>query len=347
MKPLNNDRGAVLVFITLMIVLLMVMVGMGLDTGQMTFTRSQGQGAVDAAALAAVSGLPSGATPAASDAQVKSRLIAFNSTNNYVNSKPSGNPLTDKNLTYVQYNDTTGVITALPDITGANGVRVALEKTNPYSGASAGTEIETPAFLTPLMNLFGGSAPGSNDVNVSAVAALKSVPGIPIAVMVQECKGADVNPNVKLRQTNAKTDNSCWTTYTDNPPSANRIQALFRASRTCEDLPASSDLVTIGTPIELNNGQQAADYDEAYDLFMTKHPGRCWYVPIIPDSTKCNQTSPILDWAKICPTDVVKQPQQKNEPKYIQASVQCQQNLFTPVGLCFSSRLVREPGKGY
>jgi Flp pilus assembly protein TadG len=340
MTQLNNDRGAVLVFITLMIVLLMVMVGMGLDTGQLTFTRSQGQGAVDAAALAAVSGVPYGT---GADAQVKSRLVAFNSTNNYVNSKPSGNPLTSANLTYVQYNDTSGAITALPDIAGANGVRVALEKTNPYSGANAGTEIATPAFLTPLMNLFGGSAPGSNNVNVSAVAALKATPGLPIALMVKLCNGSSITQDVKLVQSNAKVDNSCWTTYTDNPPSEKRVRELFANMKTCSDLPGSSELITIGTLIEIQNGQDTKTYSAAEDLFSA-YPGRCWYVPVLPDSTKCNQSDPIQDWAQICPINVVKD----GSDKYILASVQCQQSLYSATaGLCFSSRLVREPGKGY
>ena len=57
MKPIKNDRSAVLVFVTLMIVLLMIMVGMGLDTGHLAYIRSQGQPAVDAAALAAASAI--------------------------------------------------------------------------------------------------------------------------------------------------------------------------------------------------------------------------------------------------------------------------------------------------
>ena len=59
MKHLENQRGAVLIFVTLMIVLLLIMVGLGLDTGSLTYSRNQGQAAVDAAALSAVSGLPS------------------------------------------------------------------------------------------------------------------------------------------------------------------------------------------------------------------------------------------------------------------------------------------------
>jgi uncharacterized membrane protein len=49
MNVLANQRGTVIVFITLMVVLLMIMVGMGLDTGMLTYTRATGQSAVDAA----------------------------------------------------------------------------------------------------------------------------------------------------------------------------------------------------------------------------------------------------------------------------------------------------------
>jgi Flp pilus assembly protein TadG len=318
------------------------MVGMGLDTGQFTYTRSQGQAAVDAAALAAVSGLP--VSSLGNETQVIDRVKAFNSKNDYVQS--GANPLGGANITYVQYNDATGAIVPLPNIVGANGVRVALEQTNPHTSTSAGTGITSPAFLTPLMKLLGQSAPSTIDVSVSAVAALRAVPGIPIAIMANLCNGASTTPDVYLRQSNAKTDNSCWTTYTDNPPSANRVQALFSASRTCSGLPASSDLVTIGTAIELDNGQQASTYAEAYDLFITQKHGECWYVPVIPNATKCNLSDPILDWAKICPTEVVKQTKDK-DPMYVKASVTCQQSLFSAKNnLCFSSRLLRDPQSG-
>ena len=78
MKVLRNDHGSVLVFITLMVVLLMVMVGMGLDTGQLGYTRSTGQPAVDASALAAVSALP-----LRDIAKIQSRATAFNSKNTF------------------------------------------------------------------------------------------------------------------------------------------------------------------------------------------------------------------------------------------------------------------------
>ena len=60
MKAVRDDRGFAMVFATLMVVLLLIMVGMGLDTGHLAYVRSQGQPAVDAAALAAASAVPSG-----------------------------------------------------------------------------------------------------------------------------------------------------------------------------------------------------------------------------------------------------------------------------------------------
>ena len=44
MSSLKNEKGSVLVFITLMIVLLMIMVGLGLDTGQLAYSRCDGTG---------------------------------------------------------------------------------------------------------------------------------------------------------------------------------------------------------------------------------------------------------------------------------------------------------------
>jgi Flp pilus assembly protein TadG len=338
MGTTRNEKGSVLVFATLLIVLLMIMVGLGLDTGQLTYVRSQGQTAVDAAALTAVSGLPVGA------GQVTGRVDDFNSTNDYVES--STNKIGTANITYVQYNDSSGAIVDLPGIANANGVRVALEQKNPYTGAASGTGITTPVFLTPLLNLFGSTAPAKADISVSAVAALKALPGIPIAIMTKLCNGSSTVANVKLRETNANIDNSCWTTYTENPPSASRVQELFVNSKTCSGLPVQTDLITIGTQIELNNGQQASTYNEAHQLFIADEPGKCWMVPVVPNSTKCNQSDPILDWAKICPTAVVKHTQ-GNEPKYITVDLTCNQNLFRiNDNLCFSPRLVRDTKSG-
>ena len=149
MHVINNQRGSVLIFVTLSIVLLLIMVGMGLDTGHLVYVRAQGQAAVDAAALAAASAIPTGSTT-----QVNDRAAAFNSKNNYADS--SNNWISDKNITYVQYSPTDGSInTSGVSIANANGVRVALETTNPHTGTNAATAMISRVFLMPLLNLFG------------------------------------------------------------------------------------------------------------------------------------------------------------------------------------------------
>ena len=62
MHAIDNERGTVLIFVTLSIVLLLIMVGMGLDTGHLVYVRAQGQAAVDAAALSAASAIPTGSS---------------------------------------------------------------------------------------------------------------------------------------------------------------------------------------------------------------------------------------------------------------------------------------------
>jgi Flp pilus assembly protein TadG len=313
MHSIHNEHGSVIVFVTLMIVLLLIMVGIGLDTGQLTATRSQGQAAVDAAALAAVSGLPIGSS------QVDQRVAAFNESNDYV--KKSSNPIDSGNITYVQYDEMTDAITNLPNIINANGVRVALE---------AGRAITTPVFLTPLMNLFGQSVSSTVDVNVSAVAVLRALPSVPIAISKSLCSAP--NP-VDLVQSPAN-NLSCWTNYLGNPVDAGKVQALFVASETCSGLPNAYDLFKSNTPIHLKADVGTSVYGDARKLL-----GRCWIVPVV-NTTTCSMD--VIDsWAKICPTAV--------SDTGIKANLTCDQDqsLFrVRDNLCFSPRLVRDTKSG-
>src|SRR5688572_27717753 len=221
MSSVRNDKGSVLVFMTLMIVLLMIMVGMGLDTGQLTYSRATGQAAVDAAALSAVSALPSRI-----DADVKTRAKAFVLNNNYVDSP--NNKIGNANVSYVKYDFDTNQITNYSEpIATANGVRVALEQ-------ATGSAIATPAFLTPLFKLFGGSAPGANNVNVSAVSVITSKPSIPIALWSNVCAQNGVEYDVKIQMQHPTKDgenpageNACWTTFFDCSSGAPDIKAGF------------------------------------------------------------------------------------------------------------------------
>src|SRR5213594_911999 len=111
MQPIKNEQGYVMVFATLMIVLLLIMVGMGLDTGHLAYIRSQGQPAVDAAALAAASAIPSGNKPTVEDqaAQFNSGGTTPGPGNNYVDSP--NNQIRRKNVTLIHYDPATRTIT--------------------------------------------------------------------------------------------------------------------------------------------------------------------------------------------------------------------------------------------
>lgn len=336
MTTLKNQQGSVLVFVTLMIVILMVMVGLGLDTGQITYVRNQGQAAVDAAALAAVSGLPS-----RNPAEVQARAAAYNSKNNYVESPT--NQIDPTTVSYVKYDFTTNTITNYNEPIGtANGVRVALE------GARS---ITTPVFLTPLMNLFGIATASTQNVNVSAVATITAKPAIPIALWQSKCGvGNPVQSNVKIEmqhpdQSDAG-ENACWTTFFDCSSGAPDIKAGFQTASTCSGSSIDGN-IALGSMICQNRGQVNTVMKTAEDFFMDKAvAGRWWLIPVIKGTGNCDAKDPtaVVDFAKIQVTKI----DRSGSPKYIMANLQCGQAIDAlDESLCFTHRLVREPTKGY
>ena len=333
MHAINNERGSVLVFVTLSIVLLLVMVGMGLDTGHLVYVRAQGQAAVDAAALAAASAIPTG-----SATEVNDRAAAFNSKNNYADS--SQNLITDKNITYVQYSPTDGSITTSGvSIANANGVRVALETTNPHTGANPATAMISRVFLMPLLNLFGHNVDDTANLSVSAVAVIKAAPGLPIAIEEARCTAP--NPQ-KLLQSSSQTDNSGYTTYWINNASASEIKALLKSANTCGGgIPS----VGVGFPTQLNNGQISSVYSDFEDVFKA-HPGHCYLIPVVRNGSNWNQTEKIIDFAKFCPD--AKNPVVKNgSDKYLSGTVTCGQNPYTTKDVsCYVPTLVRDVKSG-
>jgi len=345
MKSVGNERGSVLVFATLMIVVLLIMVGMGLDMGQLGYVRNQGQAAVDAAALAAVSGLP-----ARDDAQVKARAAAFNGNakNNYVES--STNAIDSTSVTYVKYDFTTNDITNYNEpILTANGVRVALE---------GGKSITTPMFLTPLLNLLGISTASTKDTNVSAVSVIQAKPAIPIALWETVCPNypgpydtisATIAQDIKMQHPDQKTgnENSCWTTFLDCSSGAPDIKAGFEVAQKCSGGRIDGQ-IGIGVPICQNRGQVNTVLGTADDFFTANGgiPNSSWWIiPVIGGGGNCDPTNPapIITWAKIKPTAIVK----TGNPKYITAEIACGNPIAAElnVSLCFSHKLVREKAK--
>jgi Flp pilus assembly protein TadG len=333
MHAINNERGTVLVFVTLSIVLLLVMVGIGLDTGHLVYVRAQGQAAVDAAALAAASAIPTG-----SNTEVNDRAAAFNSKNNYADS--SNNLITDKNITYVQYSPTDGTInTSGVSIANGNGVRIALEETNPHTGASPATAMVSRVFLMPLLNLFGHEVDDTAKLNVSAVAVIKAAPGLPIAI--EEARCSQPNPQ-KLLQSSSQTDNSGYTTYWINNASASVIRDLLKNAKTCGGgIPS----VGVGFPTNLNNGQISSVYSDFADVFK-QDPNQCYLIPVVRNGSNWNQTEKIIDFAKFCPDP--KNPVVKNgNDKYLYGKVTCGQNPYSTTNVsCYVPTLVRDVKSG-
>jgi Flp pilus assembly protein TadG len=333
MHAINNERGTVLIFVTLSIVLLLFMVGMGLDTGHLVYVRAQGQAAVDAAALAAASAIPTGSTT-----EVNNRAAAFNSKNNYINS--SNNVITGTNITYVRYSATDGTIdTSGVTLANANGVRVGLESTNPYTGSNSATAMLSPLFLTPILNLFGYNIDTTANVSVSAVAVIKAAPGLPIAI--EEARCGQANPQ-KLLQSSSQTDNSGYTTYWINNTSATEIRNLLKSASTCGGGMPSVD---VGFPTQLNNGQISSVYDDFGDVFSA-HPDQCYLIPVVRNGSNWNQTEKITDFAKFCPD--AKNPVVKNgSDKYLYGTVTCGQNPYSTTDVsCYVPALVRDVKSG-
>lgn len=380
MKPIRDEKGSVLVFVTLMIVLLMIMVGLGLDTGHLAYVRSQGQPAVDAAALAAASAIPTG-SPDTVYERVK-QLNFVKGTNDGGNAYlDSPNNLIDaKNVTLINYNGATGDITAATGTSSvstgnANGVRVALEATNPYGG-TVGAAMKSPLFLTPLFNLFGQTVSGTQNVSVSAVAVIQATPGMPIAIAgcaptSAGCTGgtgtaADPYTNCKLLQVdssnngtdpendwdNGKFQDSGWTTF--NVPSANApaIKALVGNSSTCGNIPP----VNIGAGcIYLNNGQITpilTEFEKVYKhngdqlsgASTAPYPNDWGILPVVsPSIGNFNQCEPVISFAKFGIRDVV----QNGSDKYLLGDLICNWSINNVGGTgCYTTRLVRDKKSG-
>lgn len=292
MRVLKNERGSVIVFVTLMITLLLVMVGMGLDTGHLAYVRSQGQPAVDAAALAAASAIPSGKWSTVTEQAAKFNPGGDNPGpgNNYLDSP--NNEISRNNVTLVKYDNTTGAITTSGvTIADANGARVALENKNPYGG-TAGAAMKSPLFLTPLFNLFGQPTNNTAEVSVSAIAVIRALPGLPIVVTENLC-GTDATLDF---QSGGK-GTAGWETYQIENASTDEVRALWRALPFCSGQP----IVDIGYCGNLANGVNATIFNDILKPMFEAEPKRCYLIPVVKNPGNLNQCQKITDWAQFCP----------------------------------------------
>src|SRR5688572_17696401 len=339
MQPVNNERGYALVFTTLMIVFLLIMVGMGLDTGHLAYVRSQGQPAVDAAALAAASAVPSGNWSTVTDRAAKFNPGGTNpgTGNNYLNS--TDNQISHKNVTLVKYDNATGEFTTSGvNIGNATGARVALENSNPYGG-SAAKAMKSPLFLAPLFNLFGQPTATTTNVSVSAVAVNQALPGLPIVVVQDLCGRTDATLDF---QSGGKST-SGWETYQIDNASSDEVRGLFEKLPYCAGQPA----IDVGYCGNIANGVNATVFNGHIKPMFKADPSRCYLIPIIPSGGNLNQCQNILDWGKFCPAKGNNTADAFPSQGVRKGTLTCGQSVFeSRDSLCYVQRLVRDKTSG-
>jgi Flp pilus assembly protein TadG len=336
MQSLKNERGYALVFATLMVVLLLIMVGMGLDTGHLAYVRSVGQPAVDAAALAAASAIPSGDWSKVTDQAAKFNPGGTNPGvgNNYLDSP--NNKINQHNVTLVKYDKATGAITTDgANINNANGARVALENANPYGG-TAGKAIKTPLFLTPLFNLFGQTINNTTDVSVTAIAVNQALPGLPIVVLDSLCTAP---PPVILNFQTGGASTAAWETYYIENASTSEVRDLWRALPFCAGQPS----IDIGFCGNVANGVNETIVNEILKPMFKADPDFCYLIPVTKQGGNFNQCQPITDWARFCPDKTDAFPATGK----LKGTVTCGQSTWTSRDTkCYVGRLFRDKTSG-
>jgi Flp pilus assembly protein TadG len=339
MHALKNEQGYALVFATLTIVLLLIMVGMGLDSGHLAYVRSQGQPAVDAAALAAAAAIPSGKWSTVTDQAAKFNPGGTNpgAGNNYVDSP--NNKISQKNVTLVKYDNATGdVTTSGVTIANANGARVALENKNPYGG-NAGEAIKSPLFLTPMLNLFGQPTNNTADVSVSAVAVNQALPGLPIVVVEALCGGTTVTLDFQ----SGGNSTAGWETYQLDNASTSEVRNLFEALPYCQGQPA----IDVGYCGNIANGVNETIANQHLKPMFKADPSRCYLIPVIKNGGNLNQCQKITDWASFCPDKGNNTADAFPGPGKLKGTVTCGQSIWTSRDTqCYVGRLVRDTTSG-
>lgn len=349
MNQLRDQNGSVLVFITLMIVLLLVMVGLGLDTGQLAYTRGTAQPALDAAALAAASGIPTG-----SEIEVRNRATFFNSTNTFTGSATTA--IAQANVTLMKFTlanpaDSTNknyTLAQAASIATANAARVALETNNPYDAGATNTPIKSPLFLTPLFNLLGASTQGTQNVSVSAVAVSTGMVGLPMAVEQARCAGP--NPTKLLQSSSSEenkgkafNDTSGYTTYWINATNPGTIQEFLRVSDDCSGGLAA--LSGAGFCTNLNNGAIVSVYDDFENLFRA-NPGKCFLIPVVPNGSDWQRCQNIMYFGTWCPDPSTPTVKNGND-RYLLGNLTCPTDPTAATNLkCYTQVLVRDKASG-
>jgi Flp pilus assembly protein TadG len=314
MKALVHcSRGHAIIFLTVFLFLMVLFIGLATDVGWMAYVRSQGQAAVDAAALSAAAGIPS--YNSKKDPNIAYERMASLNNENVVMNKPANLNSTD--LEFCANNESN--CAPAPDTWPADRVRIT-------------KGFPTPLFFGRVLN--GGIS--STTINVSAVALYKGTcsgtPQLPLTLMGCEVgfPGSCDAPKTLdgFNQSPSPYDDSAFTSYFTPNASADVFKGMANGSIAIPE-------VKCGDAIELNNGQVSSAIHEIETEFNKKQQSGKWTVllPVIDcaDLSSGNpvQKAKVIGFATVCITGV----DASGTPKAIKGSLDCSAKVSgTPGG---------------
>jgi hypothetical protein len=332
---LGNEDGAVFVLVGLAMFLLAAFVGLATDFGVMAYVKNQGQSAVDTAALAAASAIPE--YREAGDASLATSRVTMLDAANDV--RGASADVAGASLEFLTYDLETNAFTCESgcEPEDVNAVRVTK------------TDYQAPFFFSWARNAFGGSAPGSIDVAVSASAYLGCPSGLdtdggigPIAL--RECEinyPEDCNvPGQSIYQSGG--DNSAFATFNLTGASVCGQIASGNPPNNLQDRVNVGDLINL-----VGTGQVTSCLKEVEDRFEHCDEASCASDP--PDPS-CVLPLPVIDcagpesngivvgFASVCITDV----NSTGNPKYVHGEIECgPTEPGGPGGACFGTFATR------
>jgi len=217
-----------------------------------------------------------------------------------------------------------------------------LENSNPYDGP-VGAAMKAPLFLTPLLNLFGQSTPGTANVSVSAVAVIKAVPALPATTIDSFCDG-----KTHTLEFNGGSDNAAWTTYNIANSNATDVRDLFDALPSCEGQPD----VDTGYCTNLTNGTIGNVFNTTLPNLFNRNPGKCYLMPVVAATALTSGgsfvgCSVIKDWAQFCPDPTDPFNKDGADKGQLKGTITCGQSPYTSTdSKCYVPRLVRDTRSG-
>jgi hypothetical protein len=326
MKPLKNNRGVAIIYVTLFLIVIgLSFLALGIDVGWLAYVRSRGQAMVDASALSGAAALPS-YNPDGVTTQVFNMAKAFNSGNAVISGDTGIS--TDDSSTNVQFcsgpaeSPSCVPPSSVPDTKKVGGVKVT-------------RTFQTPLFFGKLLN-----GKSTTDITVSSTAWLGGAasackPGQDppcINVAPRACKlrnpatGALACGTVRtlFQSPDSGADNSAFTTF-----SSTGADDCKRMASNPATIPVANAHDTINL---IGSGQVTSclsDLKNTFDRLKGDDdcPGAspCWHVvlPVIACEDTSASSAELVGFASLAITDI----STTGSPKTISGSLTCPASL--------------------